>query len=243
LVALADLRTVILCGGKGTRAYPHTETVPKPLLEVAGIPVLRHVMEIYAGQGLTSFVLAAGYKAEMVQEFARRLPRTWSVDVVDTGEDTNTGARVRACRGRLGDPFLATYGDGLGDVDLAALVEFHRIHPGCATLTTVPLRSQYGTVDCTEAGRVRSFLEKPVLEGHWINAGYFVFDQAAFAHGAWDDLERDALPALGEAGRLYAFRHLRFWRSLDTYKDALELTALCGEGMPPWMTCATPASC
>ncbi len=239
----ASMQTVILCGGKGTRAHPHTETVPKPLLEVAGQPVLRHVMEIYAAQGLSSFVLAAGYLAGMVREFASALPASWTVQVVDTGVETNTGARVAACRDFLsGDAFLVTYGDGLGDVDLGALVAFHQRHQGCATLTTVPLRSQYGTVDCDGDGRVHTFLEKPTLAGHWVNAGYFVFDQGAFEHGRWNDLERETLPALGAAGQLYAYRHTSFWRSMDTYKDALELTALCGEGKPPWMSCGTRAS-
>ena len=113
--------TVILCGGKGTRAYPHTVDVPKPLLEVARRPVLRHVMELYAAQGHTRFVLAAGYKAESIEEFASTVPTDWKVDVVDTGVDTNTGERLRRCRERVGDPFFATYADGFGER-----------RPGCA---------------------------------------------------------------------------------------------------------------
>jgi len=234
------VQTLILCGGKGTRAYPHTETLPKPLLEVDGLPVLRHVMDIYAAQEFTEFVLAAGYKQELIVEFAATVPVEWKVDVVDTGEDTNTGGRVARCRDRLASTFFVTYADGLGDVDLTALAKFHAEHDGSATLTTVPLPSQYGTVDIDAEGRIERFREKPRLPDHWINAGFFVFDQDAFAHWAGEDLEREVLPALGAARQLFAFRHTGFWRSMDTYKDALELSALCSEGVRPWL--ATPRS-
>src|SRR5437899_3288140 len=119
------MRTVLLCGGKGTRAYPHTVDLPKPLLEVAGRPVLRHVLELYAQQGFRDFVLAAGFKAELIEEFARSLPDGWHADVRDTGEDAGTGTRILRCRDDVGDTFFATYADGLGDVDLEALRRFH----------------------------------------------------------------------------------------------------------------------
>lgn len=236
------MKTVVLCGGKGTRAYPHTVEVPKPLLEVAGQPVLLHLMEIYAAQGFTEFVLAAGFKCELIEKFATSLPSDWTVDVVDTGEDTNTGERVRRCRDRVGERFFATYADGLGDVDLQALLAFHTAHGGDATLTTVPLRSQYGTIESDTDGRVQNFLEKPLLAEHWINAGYFVFNATAFDHWRGEDLERDVLPALSDQGQLYAYRHAGFWRSMDTYKDALELTGLCQEGVAPWTPSATSES-
>jgi glucose-1-phosphate cytidylyltransferase len=236
----SGVQTLILCGGKGTRAYPHTETLPKPLLEVDGQPVLRQVMDIYAAQGFVDFVLAAGYKQELIVEYAAGLPSSWNVDVVDTGEETNTGGRVIRCRDRLAPTFFVTYADGLGDVDLTELAAFHRGHAGSATMTTVPLPSQYGTVDIAEDGRITLFREKPRLPDHWINAGFFVFDQDAFAHWAGEDLEREVLPALGAAGELYAYRHTRFWRSMDTYKDALELSALCSNGQRPWLAPMAP---
>lgn len=229
------MRTVILCGGKGTRAYPHTETLPKPLLEVAGRPILRHVMEIYASQGYSEFVLAVGYLGEQIADYASSLPGAWQVTVVDTGEETNTGARLARCRDHAGDRFLATYADGLGNVEIDRLLAFHQEHGLSATLTTVPLPSQYGTVESSPAGRVHQFREKPVLDGYWINAGYFVFDQEAFEHWVGDDLEREVLPALAAAGQLYSYRHTGFWASMDTYKDALRLTSLCGDGPPPWL--------
>ena len=231
------MRTLILCGGKGTRAYPHTVEVPKPLLEVAKRPVLEHLMEIYAAQGFTDFVLAAGYKIEVIEAFAAELDRAWTVEVVDTGEDTNTGGRVRRCADRLDDTFFLTYADGLGNVDLGALAAFHRGHPGAASLTTVPLPSQYGTLDLDGSGRVQAFKEKPRLPDHPINAGFFVLDQRAF--DLWpdpgEDLERDVLPALGAVGELFAFTHLGFWKSMDTYKDAVKLGTLCADGPGPWL--------
>lgn len=234
------MKTLILCGGKGTRAHPHTLEVPKPLMEVGGQPILAQVMQIYADQGHTDFVLAAGFKAEMVDAFAARLPPAWAVEVVDTGVDTNTAARVARCRHLLGPEFFLTYCDGLSDVDLGALVAFHRSHPGSATVTTVPLPSQYGTLELTPGGRVTGFAEKPRLRDHWINAGFFVIGEAAFAHWRGEDLERDVLPALGAAGELYAFRHEGFWRSMDTYKDAVELAELCREGGSPWLGAGRP---
>jgi len=228
------MRSLILCGGKGTRAYPHTVELPKPLLEVAGRPVLEHVMEIYARQGHTDFVLAAGYKAEMIEQFAAGLPSSWTVDVVQTGEDTNTGGRVLACRDLLGSSFFVTYGDGLGNIDLEQLLAFHTGHGGAATMTTVPLPSPYGTVDFDDSQRVLNFLEKPKLRDHFINAGFFVFEHRAFDQWAGEDLERDVLPALGSAGELYAWVHEGFWKSMDTYKDALELSALAEGTTPPW---------
>lgn len=228
------MRTVILCGGKGTRAYPHTVDVPKPLLEVDGVPVLQHTMEIYAAQGFTEFVLAAGYKIELIKEFADGVPMGWDVEVVDTGEDTNTGGRVERCRALVGDTFFVTYADGVGNVNLSDLLDFHASHPGVATLTTVPLPSQYGTIVFDASGRVEEFREKPRLVDHDINAGFFVFDRAAFDHWGGEDLENDVLPALGAQGLLYAFRHRGFWRSMDTYKDAVELTKLSLDGQAPW---------
>lgn len=236
------IRTVILCGGRGTRAYPHTTEVPKPLLEVAGRPVLRHVMEIYANQGFRSFVLSAGFKAELIREFAAGVPGDWDVAVVDTGVETNTGGRIIGVRDHVGETFFATYSDGLGDVDLAALLAFHSAHAGAATLTTVPLPSQYGTIERSGEGRVERFREKPVLAEHWINGGFFVFDQRVFDLWQGDDLEREVLPALGAAGELFAYPHAGFWKSMDTYKDALDLSALAKDGRGPWARSVTRAS-
>ena len=228
------MKTVILCGGKGTRAYPHTVDVPKPLLYVGGRPVLSHVVDIYANQGFRDFVLAAGYMKEAIENWAVSADASCTVDVVDTGEETNTGGRVARVEHLVGETFFVTYADGLGDVDLHALLAFHHSHPGCATLTTVPLPSQYGTLALDDDGRINDFREKPKLPDHPINAGFFVFDRRAFDHWAGEDLERDVLPALGAAGELYAYRHPGFWQSMDTHKDSRELSALFQGGRGPW---------
>lgn len=229
------MKTLILCGGKGTRAYPHTVELPKPLLEVDGRPVLHHVLELYARQGFDDFVLAAGFRCDLIEDFVAKLDAPWLVQVIDTGDDANTGERVFACRDTVGDRFMVTYADGLGNVDLAGLVDFHDRHGGPATLTSVPLPSQYGTIDAQLDGRVVQFREKPRLPDHRINAGFFVFDSGVFEHWDGADLERDVLPALASRGMLFAYPHEGFWKSMDTYKDSLELSALCRDGEPPWL--------
>ncbi len=214
---------------------PETLELPKPLLPVGDSPVLAHVMEIYADQGYTDFVLAAGFKAELVWKFAQSLPASWRVKVVDTGEETNTGGRVLKVREQLGDEFFLTYADGLGDVDLDALLTFHHNHAGAATVTTVSLPSPYGTFDLDDDNHVSAFQEKPKLDDHLINAGFFVMDSRVFDLWVGEDLERDVLPGLAEGGELFAYRHNGFWKSMDTQKDSLELTALCAEGPGPWV--------
>jgi glucose-1-phosphate cytidylyltransferase len=234
------MKTLILCGGKGTRAYPQSLEMPKPLMTVGDSPILLHLMGIFARQGFTDFVLAAGYRAEMLESFADTLPAAWNVDVIDTGEETGTAGRIVRCAkalgADLGGTFFVTYGDGLGSIDLEALVEFHRSHRGAVSVTAVPLPSPYGTIESDEAGRVTRFVEKPRLSDHWINAGFFVMDERSSGSWEGDDLERDVLPALSDAGELYVYKHVGFWRSMDTYKDALELSALCLKGDGPWTT-------
>jgi len=236
------MQTLILCGGAGTRAYPHTLEVPKPLMKVGDSPILLHLMEIYARQGFDEFVLSAGYRADLIAEFAADLPELWSVEVVDTGEGTGTAGRIIGCADQLGSTFFATYGDGLGSIDLPALLSFHRSHSGAVTVTAVPLPSPYGTLEWDEQSRVRRFIEKPRLSDHWVNAGFFVFDSRAFDQWDGDDLEREVLPALAAAGELYVHQHSGFWRSMDTYKDALALSALCEKGGGPWTTLSEPES-
>jgi glucose-1-phosphate cytidylyltransferase len=193
-------------------------------------------MKIYAGQGFHEFVLAGGYKVDVLREFAATVDNAWSVEVIDTGEDADTGERVIACRDYVGERFFLTYGDGLGNVDLHRLLAFHDGHAGSVTVTTVPLPSQYGTLVLAGDGKVTGFTEKPILQDHLINAGFFVVDQRAFDHWEGTSLERDALPAIGRAGELYGLRHDGFWKSMDTYKDALDLGAFCADGPGPWLS-------
>lgn len=217
------MKVVILCGGLGTRAYPYTSRIPKALIPVAGRPIVEQVMRIYADQGFEEFVLAAGYLKEDLRRYFEAT--RWNVEVVDTGEATDTGGRIARCLDRVGSHFHATYCDGLGDVDLHALTKAH-VERGGATMTTVRLRSQYGIVQSDEEGKITGFVEKPVLPDHWINAGFFVFERDAVAAAAGENLERDVLPLLASRRELHVHRHLGFWRSMDTFKDQQELDEL-----------------
>ena len=207
------------------------------MLEVAGRPALHHVMNIYAAQGVTSFVLAAGYRRDIIESWAGTLTEGWSVNVLDTGADADTGERLVSCLDHVGDTFFATYGDGLGNVAVIRALEQHRATGAGATVTVVPLPSPYGTLHLDDAGRVHDFREKPRLDDHLINAGFFVMERVALdeARSAGSSLERDMLPAMAMRERLYAYRHDGFWRSMDTHKDVLELDQLAREEGIPWM--------
>jgi glucose-1-phosphate cytidylyltransferase len=228
------MQVVILCGGKGTRAYPHTESLPKPMLPVDGTPILMHVMRIYADQGHTSFILSVGYLGKVIEDYFDRKAVEWDVRLVDTGEETRTGGRIFHCRHVLEPTFFATYADGLSDVSLDELLSFHRSHRAPATVTSVPLPSQYGTIEADATGRISGFREKPILHEHWINAGFFVFDRTVFDHWEGEDLEREVFPGLARRGLLYSFRHHGFFKSMDSYKDHQEIEQMLLEGRPPW---------
>ena len=197
---MSEPQVVILCGGKGTRSYPFTEYFPKAMMPINGSPIIVHLMRIYASQGFTRFVLAAGHRKEMLCDYFHGRFDDWSVDVVDTGDDADTGERILRCADRLEDTFFATYADGLGDVDLHALLDFHLGCGGPATLTTVPLRSQYGVVVFDRQNRVNHFQEKPVVRDCWINAGFFAFSKRVFESWQGRNLESEVLPELARRG-------------------------------------------
>lgn len=230
------MKVVILCGGKGTRSYPFTEYFPKVMMPIAGTPIIVHLMRIFAEQGFTDFVLAAGHRKEILTDYFKGRFAEWNTQIVDTGDESDTGERVRRCAHLLDGPFVATYGDGLGDVDLHALVQFHHGHGGLATVTTVPLRCQYGTVVFDQNGQVKKFVEKPIINDCWINAGFFVFGRDVFEHWRGANLETDVLPALAGKGSLFAYRHNGFWKSMDTSKDQQEMERVHnGNGVAaPW---------
>jgi glucose-1-phosphate cytidylyltransferase len=230
-----NMKVVILCGGKGTRSYPFTEYFPKVMMPVNGSPILIHLMRIYASQGFNDFVLAAGHRKEMLFDyFDGRFP-DWKVRIVDTGEDADTGDRVLRCGTYVGDQFFATYGDGLGDIDLHALLASHNKSGALGTLTTVPLRSQYGLVVFDEDQRVQRFEEKPIVKDYWINAGFFVFEKQALLDWRGRNLEQEGLPRFAKSGALHAYRHTGFWKSMDTSKDQQELENLLSGGTAPWV--------
>jgi glucose-1-phosphate cytidylyltransferase len=229
------VQVVILAGGRGTRAYPYTEYLPKPMMPVCGKPILARVMEIFARQGHVDFVISVGYRKEIIVDYFESKRADWRVTIVDTGEDADTGSRIRGCSHVLGDTFFATYSDGICDVDLARLQTFHHAHQGLVTVTSVPLVSQYGTIEADAAGRILAFREKPVLRDYWINAGFFVMNKAAFNHWEGENLERDVMPALQRQNLLYTYRHNGFFKSMDTHKDQQELERVYERGNLPWL--------
>jgi glucose-1-phosphate cytidylyltransferase len=228
---------VILCGGRGTRLREHTETIPKPLVEIGGRPILWHVIRIYAEQGFGRFVLCTGHKGELIREFVAHngLPAGLEIESVDTGEDTATGGRIAMVGDRLGGRrFCATYADGVADLDLAALLRYHEEQRRLATMTVVQPELQFGVARLNGDGSVEGFTEKPRFEG-WINGGFFVFEPGVLDYLRPDSvLERQPLERLAAAGELSAFRHLGFWDCLDTYKDAVLLNDLWAAHRAPW---------
>ena len=229
------IKVVILCGGKGTRSYPYTSYFPKVMMPINGTPVIVHLMRIYALQGYTKFVLAAGYRKEILFDYFNGRYQGWDVEVVDTGAESDTGERIRRCRDHVGDTFFATYGDGLGNLNLDHLLAQHRKGGGLATLTVVPLRSQYGLVVFDQEGQVNRFEEKPLIQDYWINAGFFVFQKEAYDHWEGTNLENHVLPGLSAKNRLYTYKHVGFWKSMDTSKDQQELEQIYEVGDVPWM--------
>jgi glucose-1-phosphate cytidylyltransferase len=232
---------VILCGGRGTRLQEHTQAIPKPLVEIGGTPIVGHVIELYAAQGFDRFLLATGYKRELIEQFvaAQRWPAGVEVRCEDTGVDTQTGGRISRLAPLLAgeDRFCATYADGLADVDLRALLAFHDSHGAAATMTVVRPELQFGVTELDGQSRVTGFREKPRSE-HWINGGFFCFEARALDYigvgGEGSVLERAPLEGLARDGELRAHRHEGFWECMDTYKDAVALNDLWESGAAPW---------
>jgi glucose-1-phosphate cytidylyltransferase len=228
---------VILCGGRGTRLQEHTQSIPKPLVEIGGEPIVGHVVRIYAAQGFHRFHLLTGYKSELMEGYAAAAswPEGVEVTCLDTGLDTPTGGRLAQFAERHGDrPVCATYADGVADIDLGALVDFHVAHGDLATMTVVQPVLQFGIAELNGDDRVRGFVEKPRSE-RWINGGFFCFQPEALAYMTPDSvLERAPLERLAGEGRLRAFRHTGFWDCMDTYKDAVLLNDLWAKGGAPW---------
>lgn len=255
------MKTVILCGGRGTRLGEHGVNIPKALIDIGGKPVLWHLLKLYAAHGLNDFVLCLGYLGEAIKRYfleqqwldhdftlqmkasgefelqPHRLSReNWRITFVDTGLETNTGGRLKKIQALIGadETFCATYGDGLANVDLRALLRFHAAHGRLATLTAVNPRSQFGLVKLDESSAVVEFQEKPLLQ-EWINGGFFVFDRRVFDYLQEDSiLEREPFEQLARERQIMAFQHDGFWKCLDTYKDHLEFNQLWDAGQAAW---------
>jgi len=254
-----QIQTVILCGGRGTRLREFTEAIPKVLVEVGGRPILWHIMKGYGASGYSDFILALGYLGERIkgyfidfnswrgQDVRIRLgsPESlemvghrlddWTVTFVDTGQDTNTGGRLKRLESYVkGNTFFATYGDGVSNIDYDRLLEFHRNHGRIATVTVTRPHLNFGLVELDGADRVTAFKEKPEVDG-WINGGFFVFDRRIFDYLDPNSvLEREPMEQLAKAGELMAYCHQGFWACMDTYKDNLDLNTMWQSGQAPW---------
>lgn len=232
------MRVVILCGGRGTRLQEASRIVPKALVKIGDQPILWHLVSIYAAQGFRRFTLLTGYLHEEIEAFVPTAtwPEGVTVEAIDTGLDTPTGGRVHAIADRLRPEgtFLLTYGDGVADVDLAALLRLHRRSQAAATMTVVRPFCQWGVALIDDDGTVVGFREKPQLE-HWINGGFFCVEPEVLDRlDAGSVFEREPLESLAAEGRLSGYRHHGFWECMDTHKDAIELNQLWASGTAPW---------
>lgn len=253
------MKAVILAGGLGTRISEETHLKPKPMVEIGGKPILWHIMKIYSHYGINDFIICCGYKGYVIKEYFanyflhmsdvtfdmvnnrmkvhERHAEPWRVTLVDTGEQTMTGGRLKRVAHFLKDEeaFCFTYGDGVGDIDIGKLLAFHKSHGKKATITAVQPPGRYGALDIAD-GSVTEFVEKPRGDGGWINGGFFVLSPKCLDYieenmSSW---EGEPLAALAAAGQLQAFEHPGFWQAMDTQRDRMNLEALWESGKAPW---------
>ncbi len=254
------MKAVILAGGLGTRLSEETDLKPKPMIEVGGKPILWHIMKIYSAHGINNFVICCGYKGYIIKEFFnnyflhqsdvtfnmqdnsmkihQNLVESWSVTLVDTGENTMTGGRLKKVREYIKDEksFCFTYGDGLGDIDISALIKFHHNHGKQATLTATRPPGRYGALKLGPKDIIESFREKPEGDDSWINGGFFVLspnviDLIKDDHTSW---ELEPLTTLAKNNQLYAFKHYGFWQPMDTLREKNILNELWKKNNAPW---------
>lgn len=252
------MKVVILAGGLGTRLSEETNSIPKPMVEIGQIPMLIHIMRHYYHFGFKEFVILLGYKGNLIKEYFLNYPHNskefsidfkngkkelindtsedWKISFLDTGESTMTGGRIKRAENIIGnEDFMLTYGDGLSNVNLKALQDFHKSHGKTATMTSVLPTERFG-VFTSENDKVTSFVEKPNDSNSWINGGFFIFTNSIFDYLNSDNtsLEKEPLQSLANEGELMTFRHKEFWKCMDTLKDKNELQAYWESGNPPW---------
>lgn len=252
------MKVVILAGGLGTRLSEETVLKPKPMVEIGGMPILWHIMKIYSSQGFNEFIICLGYKGYLIKEYFSNYflhksdvtinlkdnslkvhdsqAEPWNITLVDTGKDTLTGGRVKRVRHHLGnDPFLLTYGDGVSDIDISALLRFHTQNKATLTVTAVQPQGKFGALNIEEE-KVASFSEKPRGDGHWINGGFFVCEPAVFDYIEGDStiFEREPLENIAKDNKMFAFKHDGFWKPMDTLKDKMDLEESWNSNKAPW---------
>lgn len=253
------MKVVILAGGMGTRISEETGIRPKPMVEIGGKPILWHIMKIYSHFGFNDFVICLGFKGYMIKEYFsnyflhlsdvtfdmvnnamevhQNYAEPWKVTLVDTGADSMTGGRIKRVASYLGDEtFMLTYGDGVANVDICRLLEFHRSHGHEATVTSTQPTGRFGAMSIGANNNVASFQEKPAGDGSWINGGFFVLEPSVLDRIAGDAtvFERQPLESLARDGELYAFKHSGFWQPMDTLRDKISLEELWNGGNAPW---------
>jgi len=255
------MKVLILAGGLGSRLSEETTLKPKPMVEIGGKPILWHIMKIYSHHGFNDFIILCGYKDYMIKEYFANYYRhmsdmtidmttdsvihhkshaePWKVTLVNTGKSTMTGGRVKRVQEYVGnEPFMLTYGDGVGDVDINELMKFHKNHGKAITMTAVQPEGRFGSLQIDQHEKVLSFQEKPKGDGHWINAGFFVCQPEVFDYIDGNDqtiFERNPLENLAKDEQLYTFKHEGFWKPMDTLRDKNQLEEMIEEGTAPWI--------
>jgi len=253
------MKVVILAGGLGTRLSEETEFRPKPMVEIGGFPILWHIMKVYSFYGYNDFIICLGYRGYIIKEYFanyfmhmadvtfnlqtneievhEKKAEPWRVTVIDTGRDTMTGGRIKQIKKYVGDEtFMVTYGDGIGDVAIDKLVDFHSRHGRIGTMTVVQPSGRFGSLEIDDNDHVKNFREKPRDDGAWINGGFFVFTPDIFEYIEGDKtvFENEPLINLSYDDELIAYRHTGFWKAMDTLREKKELETMWTSGRAPW---------
>jgi glucose-1-phosphate cytidylyltransferase len=253
------MKVVILAGGLGSRLSEETSLKPKPMVEIGGRPILWHIMKLYSYYGFDEFVICLGYKGYVIKEYFinyclhmsdvtvdirkntidihQNFAEPWNVSLIDTGESTQTGGRIKRIQSYVNDdPFMMTYGDGVSDIDINKLTRFHSKNKKLITMTAVQQPGRFGSLIINATGEVESFVEKPLGDGAWINGGFFVMEPEIFDYIADDQtsFEREPLESLTRERKMAAYKHSGFWLAMDTMRDKNALEALWNSGKAPW---------
>ena len=254
------MKVLILAGGFGTRLSEETHLKPKPMVEIGGKPILWHIMKIYSAYGFNDFIILLGYKGYYIKEYFanyflhqsdvtinlqtnemeihNNTSEPWKVTLIDTGINTMTGGRIKQAKKYVGNErFMLTYGDGVGDINIKKLLDFHNSHDGYITVTSVQPEGRFGALNIEENNKVTSFMEKPKGDGNWINAGFFVCEPEVFNYIENETnsiFEQEPLKKLAKDGKMYTYKHTGFWKPMDTLRDKRELEKLWNSGKAPW---------
>ncbi|WP_319579771.1 glucose-1-phosphate cytidylyltransferase [uncultured Methanospirillum sp.] len=254
------MKVLILAGGLGTRLAEETTIIPKPMVEIGGYPILWHIMKLYSHYGFYEFIILLGYKGYLIKEYFANYflhqsnvtfdlsnnkmeihehhCEPWKVTLIDTGQNSMTGGRLLRAKPYVKDePFMLTYGDGVSDININALIKFHQNHKRSATVTAVQPEGRYGTIVSNQDGLISNFIEKPPGDGVWINAGFFVLESKIFDYLTEGDatvFERTPLESLAEDKELYSYKHTGFWKCMDTLRDKQQLQEIWDRDQAPW---------